>query len=130
MTAFNPEREVRLDGVGLLRFDYARLAQLAEEVGEDFDVQLGAIVAGNKVELLSRFLAVGTGRPYAEIYALSPPVIPAFQAVLKALNLAYYGAGAGPDASVPEADPAQKKSRLFPFGKLWRKRAGSPTGPA
>lgn len=95
----NPYRgDVVLEGVGTLRFTWGRLAALKAEFGADWDKSLSAAMAQTDTDTIARAIAIGAGVEKAAVEEASPPVTVAVEALLAALNVAFYGDKESPEA--------------------------------
>lgn len=89
----------------VLRFSWDALARAKADVGD----QLFNAVVDMDFDLMARLLTAGLAEAWPEVTAdeirsLSPPVLVIQQALIQALNLAFYGSKEGP-AAKPSADP-------------------------
>lgn len=92
----------------IIRFSWARLAELREAFGDGFDEHVTTALRTNDVAAVARILAIGTGRTEADVLAASPPLVPTIAALHDALLAAYFGSE-GP----PEPKPGNVLSRLM-----------------
>lgn len=114
--------EVTLPGLGTLRYDWDGLARLIGEFGQDFDSVVAKASASMDVDTIAKAVAIGLGGDVTaeDVKRASPPIVPAVQAVMRALNLAFHGdekgaapadqADANPRAKISSRKPAKSRS--------------------
>src|SRR3546814_13420921 len=87
MTLPNKHRgEMDVPGLGTLRYDWDRVAQLIAEFGEDFDSHVSESAKRMDLETIAKAAAIGLGIDVAAVKRASPPIIPTVGAVMAALN--------------------------------------------
>jgi len=100
--------EIDVKGVGQLRFTWDRIAQLRDELGGDFDEKITKAAMENDVVTMAAVVAIGTGLSAEKVNEASPPIIPTFNAIIAALNLAFHGETQAPKVSKKKPTTTRK----------------------
>ncbi len=102
-----------------LRYDWAALKQLRERVGIDFEARINRAAIDLNLEVVAETIAVGLSDPAMTadaVFRASPPILPALEAVRRAMNVAFRGTEEAPvdRTARPPESPAARMT-------LWRK---------
>jgi hypothetical protein len=101
---------VELAGLGVLKFDWERLAKLVDVLGPDFDTKLSKAALNYDLQTITVAISIGLGGVDAdEIKRASPPLISAVGALMAALNIAFHG-GKEPPQDAGENPPKRKSA--------------------
>lgn len=107
--------EVSVPGVGVLKFDWDRVAALVTELGQDFDARISQAAVTMDLDTMATAVAIGTGKTAEDVRKASPPIAATFDALSEALNRAFHGAKEAPPANgkanPPKATGSRKRAR-------------------
>lgn len=103
-----------------LRFDWLALAALRERYGVDFSERVNEILLGVELREMAYLIEAGCGFPADEVIRASPPVIPAAQAISRALHVAFHG----DEMPKAEASPLVRAAKLI-AGAMDRAKAAT-----
>jgi hypothetical protein len=103
--------DVGITGLGVLRFDWERLARLVALLGPDFDTKLSKAATNYDLDTVAQAVSIGLGGLDPDrIKAHSPPIVPTVAALMAALNLAFHGAKEPPPVTAGENPPRMKRA--------------------
>jgi hypothetical protein len=108
-----------------LRFDWLALAALRERYGADFYERVNEILLGVELREMAYLIEAGCGLPADEVMRASPPVIPAAQAISRALHVAFHG----DEMPKAEAGPLAKAAKMI-AGVMDRAKAATLSAKA
>jgi hypothetical protein len=110
-----------LPGIGEIRYDWDGVSRLIAEFGDDFDKTISDAGTRMDLESIAKALAIGSGKDVSEVKAVSPPIVKAIEAVMLALNIAFYGQEGAPAANADE-NPSKAKKATAKKSSAKRKR--------
>lgn len=105
-----------------LRLDYSALDKLEGEWGPGWHVKIDSVLAQSRPGDLALMLSVASGRPVDFWYRESPPIVPAVDALRRAVSLSFFGSE-GP----PDVDPPRRPRTML--ARLWHRVFGRGPGP-
>ena len=115
MTARNPHRgTVSIAGLGTLRYDWERIAQLIGLLGPSFDSKIAEAAMRLDLDTIANVLAIGLddGGSADQIKSASPPLKLCIEAITAALKLAFEGPEGTPPAGRDKNPPQATKAPI------------------